>query len=375
MKRLFPLLFACLPLMATAQDEKDDNTDPRYLTGAVTYSTDGKVEFTHEIKAPSLPKDQLFTLLKDWAEKRFQPNGKTVSKVVYANAAEGDIAVAAEEYIVFNSSALSLDRTRIYYQLLLHADNGTCRLTMTRIRYWYDENRDGGQRYTAEEWIGDDMALNKKKTKLAPICGKFRKGTVNLKDNLFQSAATALGQQLLSQQNTPQATAPAAVSTPAAAAPATVVTPATTTVPALPLQQVTPLNASTELQEVSLAQLPASLGETAANGRMTLTADNGEEIDLKADNWGGFGQLFNKNVAYLLLAQSRIAANALLAQSDTYKISFYTAGHTQPSVVVECKKAMSQKMTADDLKSLNVQTDSTQTYTMYMGEVSRTLMR
>lgn len=365
MKRLFPLLFACLPLMAAAQDEKNDNTDPRYLAGAITYSTDGKVEFTHEIKVPSLPKDQLFTLLKDWAEKRFQPNGKTVSKVVYANAAEGDIAVAAEEYIVFNSSALSLDRTRIYYQLLLHADEGTCRLTMTRIRYWYDENRDGGQRYTAEEWIGDDMALNKKKTKLAPICGKFRKGTIQLKDELFQSATVALGQQLLNQSG---------VAAPAQPTPAPN-TAVPQTVPTVPLTPSTPLNATTELQETAIDRLPANLNEVAASGRLTLTAANGEEIDLKADSWGGFGQLFNKNVAYLLLAQNRIAANALLEQSDSYKISFYTAGQTQPSIVIECKKSMSQKMTADDLKALNVQTDNAQTYTMYMGEVNRTLMR
>lgn len=56
-------------------------------------------------------------------------------------------------------------------------------MTMTRIRYWYDENRDGGEKYTAEEWITDDMALNKKKTKLAPICGKFRRETIDLKDD------------------------------------------------------------------------------------------------------------------------------------------------------------------------------------------------
>ena len=94
--------------------------------------------------------------------------GKLQSRVVYTNEEEGDIAASAEEYIVFSSSALSLDRTRIYYQYLINVTDGVCRMTMTRIRYWYDENRDGGEKYTAEEWIIDDMALNKKKTKLAP---------------------------------------------------------------------------------------------------------------------------------------------------------------------------------------------------------------
>ena len=76
-------------------------------------------------------------------------------------------------------------------------------MTMTRIRYWYDENRDGGEKYTAEEWITDDMALNKKKTKLAPICGKFRRETIDLKDQLFQSATDALGQKVLANETAP----------------------------------------------------------------------------------------------------------------------------------------------------------------------------
>jgi hypothetical protein len=45
------------------------------------------------------------------------------------------------------------------------------------------------------------------------------------------------------------------------------------------------------------------------------------------------------------------------------------------SVVIECKKAMSQKMTAEELKSLNQNADTSKQYTMYIGEVTKTLMR
>jgi hypothetical protein len=142
------------------------------------------------------------------------------------------------------------------------------------------------------------------------------------------------------------------------------------------LQPATPvLNASAELKEVSLEQLPANLNEIASQGRITLTAANGEEIEIKSENWSGFGKMFNKNVSYLLIDQSRIAATALMEQSDTYKISFYTSNNTQASVVIECKKAMAQKMTADDLKSLNQSVDTSKQYTMYIGEVTKTLMR
>lgn len=68
---------------------------------------DGKVTFNHEIKAPSLSKEQLYQQMLDWANHRFKSDGKLQSRVVYTNEEEGDIAASAEEYIVFSSSALS----------------------------------------------------------------------------------------------------------------------------------------------------------------------------------------------------------------------------------------------------------------------------
>ena len=68
---------------------------------------------------------------------------------------------------------------------------------MTRIRYWYDEARNGGEKYEAEEWIIDEWGLNKSKTKLAPICGKFRKKTIDLKDELFMEILSVLGNKMI----------------------------------------------------------------------------------------------------------------------------------------------------------------------------------
>lgn len=195
------------------------------------------------------------------------------------------------------------------------------------------------------------MALNKKKTKLAPICGKFRRETINLKDALFESVASALGKQLLNNNNT------------------------ATTTPMIPLVPAQPvLNTSEELKEVTFEQIPANFNDLIANGRLTITAGE-EEIDIKAENWGGFGKLFSKNVTYTLIDQSRIAVSALMKQSDTYKISLYSTGNTQPSVVIECKKSMEQNMSAEELKSLNQSIDTSKQYTMYIGEITRILMR
>lgn len=344
MKKLLLIIALCLPLLSWAKD-KTNNSDPKYLAGAVTL-TDGKVTFTQDIKTPGISKDKLYDLMLAWAQKRFQSEDDMHSMVAYTNKEKGDIAATAEEYMIFSSSAISLDRTRVYYQFLINVEDEICHLTMTRIRYWYEENRDGGERYSAEEWITDDMALNKKKTKLSPICGKFRRETINLKNALFESAANVLGKQLL---NTSKETV-------------------------LSTTPVQPLNTSEELKDVNFDQLPNNLNELIANGRITITAGE-EEIDIKAENWGGFGKLFNKNVTYTLIDQTRIAASALMKQNDTYTLSFYTPGSSKASIVIECKKSMEQNMSAEELKSLNQSLDSSKQYIMYIGEITRILMR
>ena len=286
MRKYLLILLTLLPLLGFAK-EKKDNSNPKYLVGAVTLNEEGKISFSKEIKAPSLSKKELYDIMLKWANGRFKSDGKLISRVVYTDEEKGDIAASAEEYVVFSSSALSLDRTRIYYQYFINVQDGACNMTMTRIRYWYDENRDGGQKYTAEEWITDDMALNKKKTKLAPICGKFRRETIDLKDALFKSAADAIGEKTIS------------VVTPVAPATAA---------------------AGGELRSIKIGELPSNLDEIAAKGRITFTAD-GEEMEIKQENWGGFGKLFDNDwrsscfncdavpgrqlVAWQLLAQHR----------------------------------------------------------------------
>lgn len=347
MKKYLLILLALIPLLGFAK-EKKDNSDPKYLAGAITLNEEGKVCFSKEIKVPSLSKAELYDIMLKWADSRFKTEGELTSRVVYTNEEEGDIAAAAEEYIVFSSSALSLDRTRIYYQFYIKVKEGVCDLTMTRIRYWYDENRDGGQKYTAEEWITDDIALNKKKTKLAPICGKFRRETINLKDVLFKSVSDAIGERTISGTSS------------------VITVPAQTGKPAI--------SANGELKEVGLEQLPSNLNEIASKGRITLTA-NGEEVEIKAENWGGFGELFNKDVAYTLIDQSKTAVSALAEHADSYTISFYLPGAAQASVVITCKKSMSKEMSADELKSLNQSIDTSKSYKMYIGEITGVQMR
>ena len=399
-------MLALLPLAAMADgDKKKENTDPKYLEGAITLSEKGKVVFTNQLSVPTMSKDKIYELLLGWSNKRFASDDGLTSKVVYADKEEGKIAVQVEEWLTFSNSALALDRTRVYYYLLMEISDGSCDMTMSHIRYWYEENRDGGQKFVAEEWITDDWALNKSKTKLVPISGKFRRFTIDLKDEVFNGAAVTLGQQLLSEQTQglekvtavqiakKRETAP---ETPVVTAPETTVvtapeTPVVTApenhddeVMTIPLEApaapavVAPaptVNEPAELKEVSLSQLPSNLSEIAASGRLSITASNGESIDLKAENWGGFAKFFNKDVAYIIIDKSRVAASAMMEQTDSFSVSFFNSGSADASVVVECKKSMSQQMSAEDLKSMVSTVDDSKEYTMYMGEVQKTSMR
>lgn len=112
------------------------------------------------------------------------PNQLEHSVVALADSANNTLCANYQEWLVFKSSALVLDRTRFYYSLIANCSDGRIELKMTRIYYLYEEERNP-QTYKAEEWIDDDNALNKKKDKLSKMSGKFRRKTVDRKDFLF----------------------------------------------------------------------------------------------------------------------------------------------------------------------------------------------
>lgn len=348
MKKFIALFLICLPLMAVAQ------TDNKYLEGAVPVNND-KVEFSTELQVPAMTKQQIYDTMLDWANNKFQPKDKFNARVLYTNPQDGSIAVGGEEYMVFSSSALSLDRTRIYYLLSIVCDNGKCQIDMNRIRYWYNEARDGGEKYTAEEWITDEMALNKAKTKLAPICGKFRKKTIDLKDELFAEMRSALGNKMieLGLQAAPVKPAEQVAVVQPSVQPAPVVP-----VTVAPVQQPAVQETKAVTEEDKIAQAV----------RMTISV-NGEELEIDKDCWGGRSQLFGKDVTYCIIDTQKTMSNILMSQSDNYRISFYPNGSNQPSVVIECKKMMMQNVKGEEAKKMNPSCNPDKSYNVYVGEV------
>ena len=350
MKRILSLLLVCLPVTLTAQ------TDSKYLEGAVPL-VEGKVVFTTEMNVGSLSKEQIYTTLLDWANQRFQPDDTFNDRVLYQDAEKGSIVIGGEEYIVFSTSALALDRTRFYYHLYIDCEAGKCNLKLSRIRYWYNENRDGGEKLTAEEQITDKWALNKAKTKLVPITGKFRRKTIDRKDELFKDIQSTLGNKMIELGMQPAPVAPQA--------------PAIVTVQpqpaAQPTQVVQPAQPVQPVQPMATANDPETLIAQAV--RMTITAGNDEQFEISKECWGGFGELFGKKVAFCLIDTQKTMGNMLMTQSDTYKISFYSANNSQPSVVISCKKLMSQTINGEEAQKMSPSCIVGKSYNMYVGEI------
>ena len=341
MKKILFFIAICLPIMLFAQE------DSKYLEGAVPVK-DGKVTFDIQMNMPSMSKELVYETALEWANKRFQPTEKFNARILYKDKEAGNIAVFGEEYIVFSSSSFFLDRTRIYYYLTIHCEAEKCDITMSRIRYWYNENRDGGEKYTAEEWITDEISMNKAKTKLYPITGKFRRKTIDLKDDLIKDFQNACGNKMIALGINKAPVTPESqvmVNVPQPVQGKVVIT---NQIPTEPLDETTLISQST---------------------RMTITAGNDEQFQISKDCWGGFGELFGKKVAFCLIDTQKTMGNMLMIQSEKYKISFYSDNNNQPSVVIECKKLMTQSINGEEAQKMNPNCAVGKTYNMYVGEI------
>ncbi|MBR1558553.1 MAG: DUF4468 domain-containing protein [Prevotella sp.] len=204
-KKLMIMLLSMLSLSAWAQDntwerpeeeqveekQQKPKVDQKYLQGAVPL-VDGKVVFSKHIDAKGKTATEIYNIVRDYMDKMTrESNQLPSSKLITEDAADGIVAGAYEEWLVFKKNAISLDRTRFIYALKAECKDGGVDISLSHIRYLYDEAREL-QRYQAESWITDKEAVNKKNTKLLPISGKFRRKTIDRKDFLFNKIESLL---------------------------------------------------------------------------------------------------------------------------------------------------------------------------------------
>ena len=216
MKKLIAFALALIPMLGMAQSnvweipdqpqqqakvvkkkEAAPKVDPKYLAGAVP-EVNGEVVFTLDKDVPGMSADSIYdkvyAVISEIVDEGKGSGLQPQARIAAVNKAEHTIAARVKEWLVFTSNFISLDRTEFNYTLIARAKDGHVNVKMERISYAYEMNRKdaAGMKEKAEDWITDKHALNKKQTKLSPLSGKFRRKTIDRKDNIFQRVCQAL---------------------------------------------------------------------------------------------------------------------------------------------------------------------------------------
>lgn len=196
MNKVLSFIACILFLILAPVSIKAQNDETKYLEGAVTLKN-GYVEFEKSYNVPGKSQEEIFGALQNYIQNSLidGPESLKQSRMVKADSTNFTIVANLEEWLYFKRKAWVTHRTRFYYQIIAQAEEGRFNIIMRRIHYLYDEEERPGmaEPYHAEEWITDDMALNKEKTKLTRIAGKFRRYTIERKDEIFTNAARAAG--------------------------------------------------------------------------------------------------------------------------------------------------------------------------------------
>jgi len=187
MKKISLILLALLASLTSFAQ-----VDSHYGVGAVPV-VNNRVTFEKTIP---LTKGQTekgaYDKATQWMVERFVEPTVLSKKVIQQDDTNHHLVIQAEEYLTFKRRWWVLDRTRINYLLEIMPADGGLTVRMTRIKYWYEEERDGGQRFTAEEWITDEQCFNESRTKFFKATGKFRIKTIDLFDSFVNELTNRL---------------------------------------------------------------------------------------------------------------------------------------------------------------------------------------
>ena len=169
MKKFLIALLTLMPLLASAQDntwerieveeQPKDNPDAKYLEPNAVPEVDGQVMWQTTLYAEGKTADEIYDILL-----------------------KHNLGAIFHEWLVFKNVMFSLDRTQMTFQIHVTTTDGKADVIINHISYDYDVERKP-LHYTAEEWITDKYAVNKKHTKLYPVSAKFRRKTIDRKFN------------------------------------------------------------------------------------------------------------------------------------------------------------------------------------------------
>lgn len=188
------LLLVTLLLTGSLASTAQNYSDPKYLAGSVP-EEDGFVVFRQSFQCPGHSRADIYDALENYAKSLLKsPVHLQQCRITQATPDEGVVAASMEETLTFRSTNWILDTARFYYQVVFTAHKDSFDIMLRRIHYIYEPMEVNGVQtgLSAEDWITDREALNKK-GQLRKVGGKkFRRATIDRKDAIFQGAYEAV---------------------------------------------------------------------------------------------------------------------------------------------------------------------------------------
>lgn len=149
-----------------------------YLQGAVP-EVDGKVVYHADISVPGKTAQEIYDLtFNTMNELTTGPQQHPTSKVALVNKEEKKLIAKYDEWLVFASKLLELDRTKFSYVIEAECKDGMLTLDIQRLHYIYGEGK-STMNAGAEEVITDRLMLSKDGKRLNKMNSKFRRKTVD----------------------------------------------------------------------------------------------------------------------------------------------------------------------------------------------------
>lgn len=184
-------LVVALVLALPAFSQEPTSTNGKYMAGSVPV-VDGQVRFSETYTAEGRSAGQIYAALKDFTQKTLVEGKEALPKarITEADSLGGQLVASIEEYLYFKRKAWTMDRVRFSYQIIYHISDGSFTVEMRRLRYTYDDVPEPEELY-AEDWITDAEALTRDGKALTKKAGKFRRFTIDRKDEIFRGAQEA----------------------------------------------------------------------------------------------------------------------------------------------------------------------------------------
>lgn len=301
--KVLMMLTAMTILSAPVYAQNDKTDDSHYLSNAVP-EQNGKVVFSKSYAVSGMNKEAIYDRMLKYLTARMAQNKNAQSRIVYTNKDEGIVAAHGEEWLVFANKALTLDRSGISYQIKATCSDGKCEISISKINYTYGEK----EKYTAEEWITDENALNKDKTKLIRFTAKWRRHTVDLCDAYFAGIKETLnGKQ------------------------------ADTAAGAASIVQEEP-----KLKDVSADKIPSDVSDMISKSKVAIIVgdDTDDMIMMIATKGASIGTENGKQMIFAYFNPSQ--PTSAIDHSEEYKLKFFNRETRDLLMVIDCHRQYSE---------------------------------